>query len=185
MTILPYDQNQEFKEGWLKTIEAIEKRCIRSFPAAIKQHKVYSEEPCSFEEITELVGMVRKHQNSYSKIHHRAILAGFSFVLATLSFVFSFVLATLSFVKDSIGDGVIYLVHNFLLAATMNMNSPVLIVHAIIIPKFVPAMANPHLTPLKTYILFWFCISMLLASMFGGHDRKQYARQWVFFKTNK
>ena len=74
MSILPYEQNHELKEGWLKTIEAIEKRCIRPFPVAIRQHKVYSKGSCSCEEITELVSMVRKHQKSYSKIHHRAIL---------------------------------------------------------------------------------------------------------------
>jgi hypothetical protein len=84
MTILPYNQNHELKEGWLKTIEAIEKRCIRSFPDAIKQHKVYSKGSCSCEEITELVGMVRKHQKSYSKIHHRAILSTLSFVKVSI-----------------------------------------------------------------------------------------------------
>ena len=167
MTILPYDQNQEFKEGWLKTIEAIEKRCIRSFPAAIKQHKVYSEEPCSFEEITELVGMVRKHQNSYSKIHHRAILVA------------------LSFAKDSISDGALYLVRNFWLCVAININCASLILHAIIIPKFVPATPNLHLTPFATYIFFWGCVSMIVANIIRHDNGKQYARQWVFFKTNK
>jgi hypothetical protein len=167
MTILPYNQNHELKEGWLKTIEAIEKRCIRSFPVAIKQHKVYSKGSCSCEEITELVGMVRKHQKSYSKIHHRAILS------------------TLSFVKDSISDSLLYLERNLPTSLAYNINVLSLIFHAVFIPNSVKHHILPTPIPFAPYIIFWLCIGLILGSMHRDYDRKQYARRWVFFKAVK
>ena len=72
MNTLPYDHNHELKEGWLRTIKAIERRCVKPFPPHIKRHKIYQKGSLPTEEVTKLVRMVREHHSKYRiKWYHK------------------------------------------------------------------------------------------------------------------
>jgi hypothetical protein len=163
MSTLPHDQNSELKEGWLKTIKAIEKRCVKPFPPHIKRHKIYQKGSLPTEEITELVRMVRIHEAKY----------GFGRRPFSIEEMESFAIDTLhdTFLK----------VLNCIFMTIHLLPTPF-----VALPLF---FSSIKLTSgLKLYWLGWFLFWFVLSCLCGGFmygNGIPCKRKWIFFRNKK